>query len=198
MKTVIAPIAAALALLAVAGCASGPDVRVVSDKDADFGQFKTFGFASPLGTDQGGYQSVVSTTLKAATRRELEARGMTYDGANPQLVVNFNASLADKLRTTSTPAPTMGVGMRYGGRGYYGYRSGLYAPWPMYQDQTTVTQYKEGTLNIDIADAARKQLIWEGVVIASVTPKTYDNLEATLNGAVASAFQKFPVAKTGA
>lgn len=188
---------AAVALLSLSACASGPDVRAMSDTSVNFGQYQTFGFASPLGTDQGGYQSIVSQYLKAATTRELQARGLRYDAANPQLIVNFNASLADKLRTSTTSTPTMGVGA-YGGRGYYGYRTGLYNTWPLYQDQTTVTQYKEGTLNIDVADAARKQLVWEGVVTDSVTTKMVNNLEPALNAAVASAFAKFPVAKPAA
>jgi hypothetical protein len=48
--------------------------------------------------------------------------------------------------------PNFGVGF-YGG-GYYGYRGSLYSPWPLYVDQTVVSNYKEGTLNIDIIDAA--------------------------------------------
>ena len=187
-------VAATLALLTAGGCATGPQVRALSQPSTDFSQYRTFGFASPLGTDQGGYQSIVSQTLKAAAQRELEARGLTYAAANPQLIVNFNAVLADKMRVSSAPAPMAPIGMGYGGRGYYGYRAGLYAPWPMYQDQTTVTQYKEGTLNIDIADAAKKQLVWEGVVVTTVNQKMYDNMAASIDSLVAAAFAKFPIA----
>ncbi len=187
----------AVSMLTLAGCASGPDVRVVSDKSVDFRAYQTYGFANPLGTDQGRYKSVISQDLKAAASRELDSRGLRYDAANPQLVVNFNAKLADKMRVDSTPTATMGVGMGYG-RGYYGYRGGMYSTWPLYQDQTTVTNYKEGTLNIDIADVAKKQLVWEGVVIGTVTQKSYDNLDATIGNAVAAAFAKYPVAKPGA
>ncbi len=189
--------AATLSLLALGACASGPDVRVVSDQSVDFRGYQTYGFANPLGTDQGGYKTVVSQTLKAATGRELDARGLRYDAANPQLVVNFNAALTDKMKVTSTPTPTMSMGVGYG-RGYYGYRGGMYSTWPLYQDQTTVSQYKEGTLNIDIADVAKKQLVWEGVVVGTVTQKTYDNLDVTISNAVAAAFAKYPVAKPGA
>lgn len=181
-----------LLAIAMAGCSSGPQVRAVSDQTADFSQYRTFGFASPLGTDQGGYQSVVSQNLKAATRRQLEARGLRYDANNPQLVVNFNAKLADKLKTSTTSQPTTTLGVGYG-RGYYGYRGGMYSTWPLYQDQTTVTQYKEGTLNIDVADTGKKQLVWEGVVVGTVTQKTFDNIETTIDNAVAAAFAKFPV-----
>lgn len=181
---------AATLLLAAAACSSGPTVRAVSDPQANFASYRTFGFASPLGTDRNGYRSIVSEALKAAARRELEARGFIYSAGDPQLIVNFNAQLSDKVRVSSTPVPTMGVGM---GMGYYGYRGGLYAPFPVYQDQTTVSQYKEGTLNIDVADAAAKRLVWEGVVTDQVTSKSYDNIAATVDAAVAAAFVRFPV-----
>ena len=180
------PMAAVAGLLALGGCATGPDVRVDYDRTADFTAYKTFGFASPLGTDRGGYQSVVSQHLKAATQREMEARGMRLDTSAPQLLVNFNAALSDKLRVTSTPSMSVGVG-------YYGYRGGLYSAWPLYNDYTTVSQYKEGTLNIDVVDAARKQLVWEGVVTDSVTQKMLDNVPAAVDIAVKAAFSKYPI-----
>jgi hypothetical protein len=183
-------ILALAALGALAGCATAPDVRVDYDRSTDFTRYKTFAFANPLGTDRGGYQSLVSQQLKAATQRELEARGLRLDTNAPQLLVNFNALLSEKLRVTTTPTTSVSVGF---GRGYYGYRAGMYGTWPMYADRTTVTPYNEGTLNIDVADTARKQLVWEGVVTDSVTQKTLDNLQPTIDAAVAAAFAKYPV-----
>ncbi len=180
------PVAVAAGLLALGGCATGPDVRVDYDRTANFASYKTFAFASPLGTDRGGYQSVVSQHLKLATQREMEARGMKLDPAAPQLLVNFSAALNDKLRVTTLPTTSIGVG-------YYGYRRGLYSTWPLYADQTTVSQYQEGTLNIDVVDAARKQLVWEGVVTDSVTQKMLDDVPAAVDAAVKAAFTKYPV-----
>jgi Domain of unknown function (DUF4136) len=184
--TTLQALAATAALLVLAGCATGPDVRADLDRSADFTSYKTFGFASPLGTDRDGYQSIVSQQLKRATQRELEARGMRLDTNAPQLLVNFNAALTDKLRVTTVPTAPVGIG-------YYGYRRGLYAAWPAYADQTVVSQYKEGTLNIDVVDAARKQLVWESVVSDSVTQKQLDNLPEAIDRAVAAAFAKYPV-----
>jgi hypothetical protein len=79
------------------------------------------------------------------------------------------------------------------GVGYYGYRTGMYSAWPMYRDETTVTPYNEGTLNIDIADARRRQLVWEGVVSATVNDKTLSNIGPVLDTAVTNAFAKYPV-----
>ncbi|MFZ4538185.1 DUF4136 domain-containing protein [Propionivibrio sp.] len=186
LKKHLLPLAMAALILVLGGCASTPDVRVDFDRSTDFTQYQTFAFASPLGTDRGGYQSIVSQRLKVATQREMEARGMRLVTSSPQLLVNFNAELTDKLRVTTIPAPVMGYG-------YYGYRYGLYTAWPLYADQTIVTQYKEGTLNIDVVDAARKQLVWEGIVTGSVTQKDLDNVQAAIDNAVAAAFARYPI-----
>lgn len=185
---ILAPLALVSAL-ALGACATGPQVTSMTDNSVNFTQYKSFGFVEPLATDKNGYQSIVSATLKAATTREMQARGINYDPANPQLLVNFNARLNDKMRATTTPVP---MGFGYGG-GYYGYRRGFYDPWPMYQNQTTVTEYTEGTLNIDVADAQRKQLVWEGVVTQAVSQSDVNNAAATIDAAVVAAFAKFPI-----
>ncbi|HEY6510339.1 MAG TPA: DUF4136 domain-containing protein [Burkholderiaceae bacterium] len=172
-------------LLWLAGCASGPNVRTNVDPTADFAQYKTFGFANPLGTDRTGYRSIVSQHLMDATQRELEARGLRRVEGSPQLLVNFNARLSDKLQVTPSMAPMVGGG-------YYGYRRGFYGAWPMYETNT-VTQYTEGTLNIDLVDAARKQLVWEGVVTDTVTQSDLAAVQPALYAAVAAAFAKYPV-----
>lgn len=189
------PLVAVLATTALilAGCATpGPMIRAEYDRTADLRQYQTFGFYSPLGTDRKGYQSVVSTYLKAATRRELEARGLRYDETAPQLLVNFGARLSDKLRVSEVPAPTLGMSMGFG-RGYYGYRTGLYGAWPLYRTETRVDQYQEGTLNVDLVDAARKQLVWEGIAVGRVTQQALENLQPAIDSTVASLFAEYPV-----
>lgn len=183
---IFAALVAAVALAGLSACASGPQVRALSDPSANFAQYQTFGFIVPLGTDSRGYQSVVSQQLKAATRREMEARGYRYSAENPQLLVNFSAALNDKMRVTTTPEPFYGS--------YYGYRRGFYQPWPLYEDRTTISQYQEGTLTIDVIDAERKQLVWEGTVSKSVTSKDMANVGDALDAAVTAAFAKFPMA----
>ena len=184
-------LALAAALLTLAGCSTGPVVRAEYDKSVDFSQYKTFGFFSPLGTDRSGYETVVSQYLKAASRRELEARGLRYDEAAPQLRINFNARLSEQLRTTSMPGPSFGMG-------YYGYRGGFYSAWPMYSYDTITTSYTEGTLNIDVVDAARKQLVWEGVAVGNVNDTSAESIRPKIEQAVAAAFAKYPLAPAAA
>jgi hypothetical protein len=191
MKSILNAVAAATILIATPALA-GPKASANADSSVDLRQFQTFAWANPIGTDQNGYQTILSQSLKASTQRQLEARGLRYDETNPQLLVNFNARLDDKMKVSTTPTPTMTMGVGYG-RGYYGYRGGMYGTYPMYQDQTTVSQYKEGTLNIDIVDVARKQLVWEAVITDTITQKKRDNLQKTVDDYMKAAFKKFPI-----
>jgi hypothetical protein len=179
------------AALVTAGCESGPRVRAERDNTVDFSRYQTFAFADPLGTDRAGYQTMVSQYLKAATQRELEARGLRLVEADPQMLVNFNGMLSEKFRTTTVPSSSVTFG--YGHGGYYGYRSGIYTTWPLYAPETQVQSYSEGTLNIDVIDAAKKQMIWEGVAVGRVTEETMENLQAKINETVAAIFVNYPV-----
>lgn len=183
-----AALAAAAALLLV-GCATTPKatIRSTVDSSADFSQYRSFGFVEKLGTDTANYESLVSASLKNAARRQLELRGLTYSASSPDLLVNFNGKLDEKLRVTQTPSVTMGMG-------YYGYRGGIYSTWPMYPQETNVDQYTQGTLNVDVVDARRRQLVWEGVAVGRVTEKTRDNIPAVVDAVMPEIFAKFPIA----
>jgi len=99
--------------------------------------------------------------------------------------VNFNANLQEKTKVTQTStSPTP----------YYGYRRGYYDPWGGYGygTQTQVSQYTEGTYNIDLIDARQKQLVWEAVGIGRVTDKKLKNLERSVNEGVPKFFAFYP------
>ena len=77
------------------------------------------------------------------------------------------------------------------GMGYYGYRYGLYSPWPHYDDDRTVT-YKIGTINVDIVDAEKKQLVWEGVSEGRVSDEMMANPKVTVNAVVTELMRQYP------
>lgn len=172
-------------VLAVAGLLSAcstPTIRSDYDHSANFAQYRSFGFMSPLGTDTSGYSTLLTARLKTATRGQMEMRGYVYSEQSPDLLVNFNAKLQDK--TQVTPAPMIP---------YYGYRTGFYGGWPGYGwGGNDVYQYTEGTLNVDLIDARRKQLVWEGVsqgiIDDQATAASSEKVEAT----VAQIFQRYP------
>ena len=170
-----------LSAVLLAACASGPKVSADYDHGADFSAYRTFGFFDPLGTDTAGYESLITQTLKSAARREMESRGYAYAETGADLLINFNAKLAQQTRVSQTPAP---MPM------YYGYRRGFYGGWNAYETQ--VDQYVEGTLNVDIVDAKRKQLVWEGVAVGRIRDKAREERQVAINAAVAEVFGKYP------
>jgi hypothetical protein len=180
------------AALVAAGCASGPQIRAERDKTVDFSRYHTFGFVNPLGTDREGYQTMVSQYLKAATQRELEARGLRLVEESPQLLVNFSGRLNDRLLARAAPETGLIVGVGVA-QDYYRYRSGFYTAWPLYPMDSRVDTYTEGTLNIDLIDAGRKQMVWEGVAVGRVTDKTMDHLQPNIDEAVTAIFAKYPI-----
>ena len=171
-----------LLALMLAACSTGPTIRSERDASVVFSGYATFGFFEPVGTDRAGYETLVTHALKAATRREMEARGYRFADSGAELLVNFNAQLADRTdvqpRAMPVPHPD-----------YYGYRS--YITWPDYG--VVVDKYKEGTLNIDVVDAQRKKLIWEGVAIGRVTEKVQRHRAEAIDKAVAEIFKTYPV-----
>jgi hypothetical protein len=175
-----------LASLTLAACSSSPKLFVNQDPNADFSSYSTYNFEANLGTDErAGYHSILSQYLITATSRELEARGYTQ-AENPDLSINFNISSTEKIRTTSSPSMS---------GGYYGYRGyGAYGGY-----DTTVTQYTEGTVNIDLIDTtgSNKQLVWEGIAVGKISDDVLENLEQAAYAVVEDIFSKYPYVAPG-
>ena len=171
----------ALLVALLAGCATvdAPDTRVDYDRNADFSVYRTFGFPKETGTDRGGYSTLITSYFKSSVTTAMEARGYKYSAEKPDLLVNFYMNTRDRTETR----PTAG--------GYYGYRAGLYGGWPMYDQDRTVT-YQIGTINLDIVDAEKKQLIWEGVSEGVVTEESLQNPKVKVNAVVTELMRKYP------
>lgn len=184
--------AAVLASLAYLGaCASGPTIRADSDPSVNLSSYKTFGFFDKVSTDNSAYTTLVSTRLKDATRRELEKRGYQYSTDNPQLLANFGLNIQDKQEIRSTPTASVGYG-------YYGYRAGMYGVWGGYPQDIDTINYKEGTLTIDLVEASKKQLVWQGTAQGRINKKAIENPGPAIDAVVGEIFTKFPVPAPGA
>lgn len=164
------------------GCQSAPDVRSDYDRSADFGKFRTFNFVAQPATDKLGYSSLTTQQLEVAVAEQMRQRGYTQ-ADHPDLLVNFSGKLQNMQEVRSTPA-TVGP--------YYGYRSGSYGAWPGYAGDVYTVNYTQGTLNIDIVDAAANRMVWEGVGVGEVTQEHLQNREAMINKAVTDIFARYP------
>jgi len=174
-----------LGLLAMTGCASGPTIRSNVDQSVDFTRFQTFGFMQPLSTDREGFQSFISRDLMAAAERELVALGLKRTDTNPDLLVNFSANLDQRLRVTQTPQTSASA--------FGTHRRGFYSTWPSYR--TEVRQYTKGTFVVDVVDASRMQLVWEGVAAQRITQSRADNIGPVIDQAMQEVFAQFPTRK---
>lgn len=176
-------LAALVALLAA--CATGPRITTEADPEADFSRYRSFGFYSPLAIESRGYSSASSERMKAAARAEMEARGYVFTTEKPDLWLNINAYTQQRTDVTSMPT----VDYAY----YYSYRARGYYVVPYWRDRTDVHRYTEGTLNVDLIDASRNRLVWEGIAVGRVG-RSGDAAErgARIDGAMADIFAQYP------
>lgn len=175
--------ATVLAVALIAGCATGgnpPNTRIDYDKSADFSVYRTFGFPKETGTDRGGYSTLVTSYFKNSLTTAMEARGYKYSEEKPDLLLNFFMNTRE--RTEIRPSPVAGMG-------YYGYRDGLYRSW---YDQDRTVNYQVGTINVDIVDAEKKQLVWEGISEGRVSEEALANPKVTINAVVTEMMRKYP------
>jgi len=173
-----------VALIAMAACASSSP-RIITNSAPGFSlvNYKTFGYLQPLSTDRGNVRSLTSTHLIEATTRELEMSGLRFSENNPDLLINFVVSSRDTIRTR----PSSSVGIHHG-RGQYGTWGG----YSMSMSTTEVVQGTEGSVDVDVIDASRNQLVWEGAAVGRITDSNRENLRGTLGQAVSDIFARFP------
>lgn len=172
------------ALAFLAGCATGPRITAEADPRADFSQYRTWAFYSPLAVEKEGYATPASTRMKDAVRAQMASRGYVYSEADPDLRVNLNAYMERRTDVSSTPY----VDYTY----YYSYRAGRYFAVPFWHDRTHVYRYTEGTVNVDIVDAERNALVWEGVAVGRVANLKPADRDARIDSTIAEIFAQYP------
>ena len=167
-------------------CASSTKIQSDYDRSVDFSQYKTYGYYSPMGIENPNYSSLLGQMFRDAIDVQMKQRGYVKS-SNPDVLFNVSARMEDKTRVTTTSDPMM-----YGG-GYYGYRGGMYDPWGGYGygTSTHVSQYTQGTVNIDMVDPRMKRMLWEGVAIGRVQENNKNLREDIMTG-VAEMFEGYP------
>lgn len=186
MKRIMMIAAASLVLLT--GCATGPTVRSDAAANTNFSAYKSFGFMAQQPTDNAEYTTLVTQHFKDAISAEMTALGYQYTEANPDLLVNFNSNVETRTDVRSTPT----VSVQYG---YYNYRRGIYAGFPLYANDIDTVRYKYGTVNIDVVDAAKKQLVWEGIAEGTLKRTDLNEPKQAIANVVQLIFQQYPTRK---
>jgi hypothetical protein len=174
-------------LVLLSGCAPSVTVRSDSAPDVNLSNYQSYDFFSQLGVEGGEYSSLLGQHFRDAVSREMNSRGYQRSDS-PQLQVNVSIGAKEKVRVNTYNDPYV-----YGG--HYGYRRyGYYgSPWHTGGSRTTVRQYTEANVYIDLVDVTEHRLVWQGVATFTVTDKMRQQLRETVQSTVASVFEKYPV-----
>jgi len=178
MKLVKTMLCAGVALALGSG-AWAQDVKVDYDKDANFGAIKTFSLK--LGTSWGNQISEKRVSDEITQALAEKGWKQAPEGQADAQVVLHGAT--ETKRTLNTFYSGMGMG-GYGYRGWGGMGG-------MGTATTTESEYRVGTLVVDMFDKTGKSLLWRGIAQDELSDKPEKNAKK-LGKASDKLFKKFP------
>lgn len=148
------------------------------DKNANFNQYKTFAFFK-TGIDKAEISDLDKRRILRAIESELMAKGFTKS-ENPDLLVSIFTKSRDKVNVYNN---------NYG-YGPYGYGWG-WSPYYWNAGYNNVSTSTEGTLYVDLIDAKKKELVWQGMGIGYLADRM-DKKEERIKEFVAKIMEKYP------
>lgn len=167
-----------------AGCSS-ISIKNDFDREADFTAYRTFAWlqepVTAIGDADAARQknTLLDKRIRTAVETELQAKGMTVNTENPDLLVVYHTGVDNKIDVTDWgySYPT-----RYGG--WYG------------GSNVDVYEYKEGTLIVDLIDSKSQQLVWRGDATKTLEDNpSPERMEQNLREVVGRMFANYPPAK---
>lgn len=173
--------------LAATACAPSVTVRTDSDPSVNLASYETFGFFKQMGIEGDNYSSLLGEHFRQVISSEMEARGYAPSD-DPGLRINVSVGAEEKVRVNTYQEPYL-----YGG--FYGARTYGYWGSPFYggATQTTVRQYTEANVYIDLVDTSQDKMVWQGVASFTLTDKMQTQMRATIERTVEGIFSRFPV-----
>jgi hypothetical protein len=164
-----------LLLFIVASCDT---VKVYSDydKSVDFKQYKTFAFMKS-GIDKVEISDLDKKRILNAIDQQLQAKGLTKS-ETPDLLVNIFTKSREEISVNQFNAG-YGYGWGWGWNPY------------MYGGQTYVSSSTEGTLYVDLIDAKKKELVWQGEGTGTLS-KDMDRKDEIVNNIVTQILAQYP------
>ena len=165
-----------VAFALLTSCAS---VSVASDYDkaVDFSQYKTFAFHKN-GVDKVEISDLDKKRILRAIDESLTAKGLSKSD-QPELLINIFTKSRENVNVS-----TYNAGWGYGWH------------WNPYfhHNNTSVSRNVDGTLYIDIIDAKKKELIWQGEGNGHL-PKNIEKKEAQIKTIVNKILEQYPPKK---
>jgi len=167
-------------LLLVVMASSCTTVRVVSDydKNADFNNYKTFAFFK-TGIDKAEISDLDKRRILRAIEAEMLAKGFTKS-ESPDVLVSIFTKSREQVNVYNN-----------GGFGPYGYGWG-WSPY-YWRNSSSIRSTTEGSLYIDLIDANKKELIWQGKGSGTLANyRDIDKKETRIKEFVAEIMTQYP------
>ena len=165
-----------------AACAT-IDVNVDYDTSAEFSSYRSYGLLPepPATGNLRADSPLLHQRIRMAIGRQLELQGYVA-AADPQILVGYYVSTRQRLGEHTVSS-----------YGYGHWRRGRSA-----MTATEVREYEQGTLVIDIVDAARNTLVWRGAGEARLrNDPTPEQTSQRVHEAVAEILGRFPPGQGG-
>jgi hypothetical protein len=147
MRRLLHLTAAAIAGLALSGCATTMTASSHRQRDVDFGQYRTFGWgpadALPAGDPRLDANPFFHDHMQGAVEKRLASRGLALAASgSPDLLLHYHATVAGRLDVDRLDREN----------GY------------CYDDDCAVrvVRFEAGTLVLDAVDARTNRLVWRG------------------------------------
>jgi hypothetical protein len=163
---------------------SGITVSQDYDQNFRFTGLKTFTWKSNVNNEYGLKDNdLVDSRIRKAVEDGLSAKGYSYiDSEESDFYISYHMTVEQKISNSNVSG---GISV---GRGSYGSYGGIGVG-----TGSTVRAYDQGTLSIDVTEAASGKLVWRGVSTQIVSD--HSNPEKTtemVNATVAKILEQFP------
>lgn len=168
-----------LILLFILTSCSSVKVNQDYDKNADFSQYKTFAYHKS-GINKVEISDLDKRRILRSIDEIMATKGFTKS-ENPDVIVNFFTKEREQVDVNQFNAG-WGYGWGFG-----------WNPW-IWGGRTSVNRYTEGTLTIDIIDAKKKELIWQGQGEGVLT-KNVDKKDEKIKEFVSKILEQYPPKK---
>ncbi len=174
------PLLSVILIITFSSCTT---VRVASDydKQANFNTYKSYAFFKP-GIDKAEISDLDKKRILRAIEADMTSKGF-IKSENPDMLVSIFTKTRENV---SVYQNNWGWGWGPG----WGYGWG-WDPWFWGGNYNSVSTVTEGTLYIDLIDASKKELIWQGMGTSALT-KDVDKKQEKMNEIVGAILEKYP------
>ncbi|KJD32648.1 lipoprotein [Tamlana sedimentorum] len=173
-----------LAFFVVLSSCTSVKVAADYDKKANFNNYKTFAFFK-TGIDKAEISDLDKRRILRAIEAELLAKGFTKS-ENPDLLISLFTKSNQRVDVYNN---AWGYGAwGWGGWGPWG---GFGPGWGWGWNQPTTSVSTEGTLFIDLIDAEKKELIWQGMGTGYLS-RNVEKKEERIQEFVTEIMKKYP------